>query len=135
MNQKLGFSVIGGNLRKLVVPPKLNSVAFRVSDVENRETILIFQRLQSQSLILQVLMYHAHALDMKDNLLSSAVRLPRFVKAEFTLPGVEAEKTVSRKRLFFIGLQSEDIPIIRDSAPHVFDKEYDASKIHAVSPE
>ena len=37
-----------------------------------------------------------YTFDVKDNLLSSAVRLSRFVKAEFTLPGVKAEKTVSR---------------------------------------
>ena len=75
------------------------------------------------------------ALDMKDNLLSSAVRLARSVKAKFALSGVKTEKTVSRKRLFFIRIQSEDIPIIRDSAPHVSDKEYDAPEIHTTFPE
>ena len=73
-----------------------------------------------------------YAPDVKDNLLSSPVRLARFVKAEFTLPGVKAEKTVSRKRLFFVRVQSKDIPIIRDSSLHVFDEEYDAPKIHVV---
>ena len=73
-----------------------------------------------------------YTFDVKDNLLSSAVRLSRFVKAEFTLPGVKAEKTVSRKRLFFVRVQSKDIPLIRDSSLHVFDEEYDAPKIHVV---
>ena len=75
------------------------------------------------------------ALDMKDNLLSSAVRLARFVETEFTLSGVKAEKTVSRIRLLFIRMQADDIAVIRDSALHVLDKEYDAPEIHTISLE
>jgi hypothetical protein len=76
-----------------------------------------------------------HTLNVKDNLLSSAVWLPRFVEAEFTLPGVKTEKTVSRIRLLFVRMQADDIPVIRDSALHVLDKEYDAPEIHTISLE
>ena len=70
------------------------------------------------------------ALDMKDDLLSSAVRLPRLVETEFTLSGVKAEKAVSRIRLLFIRMQAYSIPVIRNSTLHVLDKEYDAPEIH-----
>lgn len=72
----------------------------------------------------------AYILNVKDNLLSSAVWLARFVKAKFALSGVKAEETISRKRLFFVRGQFEDIPVIRDSTLHVLNKEYDAPKIH-----
>ena len=52
-----------------------------------------------------------YAFNMKDNLLSSAVWLARTVQTEFALPGVKAKEAVRRKRLPFVGVQSDNIPI------------------------
>ena len=75
-----------------------------------------------------------YTFDGKANLLSSAVWLARTVQAEFTLPGVKAEEAVRRKRLFFVGLQSDNIPVKCGNTFHVFDKEYDISYIHEIAP-
>ena len=74
-----------------------------------------------------------YAFNMKDNLLSAAIWLTCTVQAEFTLPGVKAKEAVRRKRLLFVGVQSDNIPIKCGNSPHVFDKEYDASYIHATA--
>ena len=52
-----------------------------------------------------------YAFNMKDNLLSAAIWLTCTVQAEFTLPGVKAKETVRRKRLLFVGVQSDNIPL------------------------
>ena len=75
-----------------------------------------------------------YAFDVKDNLLSSTVWLTCTVQTEFTLSGVKPEKTMCRKRLFLVRGQPDNIPIECDNSPHVFDKEYDTSYIHAIAP-
>ena len=75
-----------------------------------------------------------YTFDGKANLLSSAVWLARTVQAEFTLTGVKAEEAVRRKRLFFVGLQSDNVSIKCSNTFHVFDKEYDVSYIHEIAP-
>ena len=52
-----------------------------------------------------------YAFNMKDNLLSSAIWLARIVQTELALPGVKAKETVRRKRLLFVRVQSDNIPI------------------------
>ena len=52
-----------------------------------------------------------YAFNMKDNLLSSAIWLARTVQTELALPGVKAKETVRRKRLLFVRVQSDNIPI------------------------
>ena len=74
-----------------------------------------------------------YAFNMKDNLLSSAIWLARTVQTEFALPGVKAKEAVRRKRLLFVGVQSDNILIKCGDSPHIFDKEYDASYIHATA--
>jgi hypothetical protein len=41
---------------------------------------------------------------------------------------------VRRKRLLFVGVQSDNILIECGNSPHIFDKEYDTSYIHATVP-
>ena len=52
-----------------------------------------------------------YAFNMKDNLLSSAIWLTCTVQTEFALPGVKAKEAVRRKRLLFVRVQSDNIPI------------------------
>ena len=52
-----------------------------------------------------------YAFNMKDNLLSSAIWLARTVQTEFALPGVKAKEAVRRKRLLFVRVQSDNIPL------------------------
>ena len=52
-----------------------------------------------------------YAFNMKDNLLSSTVWLARTVQTKFALPGVKAKEAVRRKRLLFVGVQSDNSPI------------------------
>ena len=75
-----------------------------------------------------------YTFDGKANLLSSAVWLARTVQAEFTLPGVKAEEAVRRERLFFVGLQSDNVSVKCGNTFHVFDKEYDVSYFHEIAP-
>ena len=75
-----------------------------------------------------------YAFHMKNNLLSPTVWLTRTMQTEFTLPGVKTEKAMCRKGLLFIRGQSDHISIKCDNSPHVFDKEYDTSYIHAIAP-
>ena len=75
-----------------------------------------------------------YTFNVKDNLLSAAVWFACAVQTEFALPCVKAKKAVRRKRLLFVGVQSDNIPIECGNSPHIFDKEYDASYIHATVP-
>ena len=74
-----------------------------------------------------------YAFNMKDNLLSAAIWLARTVQTEFALPGVKAKEAVRRKRLLFVRVQSDNIPIKCSDSPHIFDKKYDAPHIHATA--
>ena len=75
-----------------------------------------------------------YAFDVKANLLSATVRLTRTVQTEFTLSGVKAEKAVLRKRLLFVGLQADHVPIKCSNRVHIFDEQYDTSYIHLTAP-
>ena len=66
-------------------------------------------------------------------LLSAAIWLTCTVQTELALPGVKAKEAVRRKRLLFVGVQSDNIPIKCGNSPHIFDKKYDASYIHATA--
>ena len=75
-----------------------------------------------------------YTFDMEDHLLSSAVWFTCAVQAEFALSSVKAKKAVRRKWLLFVRVQSNNISVKRGDNPHVFDKEYNASYIHATAP-
>ena len=75
-----------------------------------------------------------YAFDVKDYLLPPAVWFTCTVQAEFTLPGVKAEKSVRRSWLIFVRVQSNNIPVKCSNNPHILNKEYDTSYIHAITP-
>ena len=86
----------------LVVPVKLNTVAFRVADVENGTSVLVLKFSQSLPFRFYMLMNGTHTFNVKDKFLSSFVRFACAMEAQLASTGIEAKKPMFWERLILL---------------------------------